>query len=311
MLLGAFGLIYASWVSSPGGFRGPTGGQTLNWGDALYFSGVTLATIGYGDIQPVHPLLRIAAVLEGFSGIAILSLSVAYVLEIYPVFQRLRVLAVLLNEETDGQVEGIPMLVRYLRNNNFEALADFLRTINLDLLFLAEAHGRLPILHYIHPTDVERSFLRTLILVRNLTGVLRYVLAGGDGVPWNDDPRVHDLEDSLFYTLHALGSSKQLPLSARVDNNRSQENAAKAFDAVTARLVAANLPVYDDTKPPSGGLSRRERSRLLYSRFFASTDLPLHSYLRNTAYTYSDAARNAVRPQRMLEELEAEATTES
>jgi len=34
----------------------------------LYFSFITLTTIGYGDIMPVHPVARMLGILEGVAG---------------------------------------------------------------------------------------------------------------------------------------------------------------------------------------------------------------------------------------------------
>jgi len=50
-----------------------------NGGDSelLYFSLVTLATIGYGDVVPVHPEVRILAALEGITGVLYIAITVA------------------------------------------------------------------------------------------------------------------------------------------------------------------------------------------------------------------------------------------
>ncbi len=45
--------------------------------DALYFSGVTLATLGYGDLAPVGPRYRLLAIYEVFSGILIIAVAIA------------------------------------------------------------------------------------------------------------------------------------------------------------------------------------------------------------------------------------------
>lgn len=45
--------------------------------EAFYFSGVTLATLGYGDITPVHWVSRLLAVCEVFVGILIIAVAVA------------------------------------------------------------------------------------------------------------------------------------------------------------------------------------------------------------------------------------------
>ncbi len=306
LLLIGFGLIYAAWINSPGGFRSPNNYAALNWIDAFYFSGVTLGTIGYGDFQPIHPLLRAASILEGFSGVAALSMSIAYVLEVFPVLQRQRVLAVLLNEETAGQVDSIPLLTRYLRNGNFEALADLLRLVNLELLSVAEAHRRLPVLHYAHPTEADRSFLRVLLVVLNLVGALRYGIAGGAGRAWSEDPRVQDLEDSFFYALHTLGSSKHLPLTSNADQKRRIQEVQATFSDMLSRLKSAGLPTPDLDHNDDGEPSALHQARSGFLRFHLASDVPLQSYVRNSGYTYVEAIQNAVRPQRLVVELEIE-----
>jgi hypothetical protein len=50
----------------PGSFNGATGGR--GWGGFLYFSQVTLFTVGYGDITPVAGGARSLAMLEGLIG---------------------------------------------------------------------------------------------------------------------------------------------------------------------------------------------------------------------------------------------------
>lgn len=304
-LLFGYGLIYAAWISIPGAFHAPVPANQLGWGDAMYFSGVTLVTTGYGDFQPLDPLLRVASVIEGFSGVGVLSLSVAYVLEVYPVLQRTRVLAVLLNEETAGQVHGLPMLSRYLRTGNFAALAGLLRTINLEILFLAEAHRRLPILHYSHPTDPERSFLRVLLVVQNVVAAIRFGFSRPEERNWSDDPRVQDLEDSFFYTLHTLGSSFHLPLTISESDDQRVAELRATFEEMRRRLGALKLHASDGANNAALGEPARELA--LYIQFYTAGDTSLRSYLRNSAYSYQEATQSAARPQRLIVELEEEA----
>jgi voltage-gated potassium channel len=50
--------------------------QRLTFAEALYFSVVTLATVGYGDIFPVGPLARLLAVLQIVAGLLLLIFGV-------------------------------------------------------------------------------------------------------------------------------------------------------------------------------------------------------------------------------------------
>lgn len=54
-------------LASPGAFRVPAG-ETPNSASLAYFSFVTLATLGYGDIAPVNIVARDLAVLEAIMG---------------------------------------------------------------------------------------------------------------------------------------------------------------------------------------------------------------------------------------------------
>jgi hypothetical protein len=307
MLLLGFAAIYFPWIHDPRAMAHANEINAPAWADALYYSGVNLSTLGYGDFQPLHPALRIVAMIEGFSGIAVLSMTIAYVLEVYPVLQRKRTLAVLLNEETAGQVDGIPMLTRYLRRDNFTELATLFRTINLDLLYLAEAHRRLPVLHYSHPPEAELSFHRVLLVVRGLVGSIRYGTAGGEGLAWSDDPRVQDLEDSLFYTLYTLGSSRQLSLTHNGRAGNGVERVREEFGALVNRLQEHGLPTPGRTERLEDGTPEWRSAFTGYSGLMLASDIPMESYLRNSGYTPAELAADAVRPQRLVVEMESEA----
>src|SRR6185436_18973940 len=58
----------------------PAYSQSLDsFGSALYFSTMTLATVGYGDIAPLAPVARATASLEVFLGIGLLGFILARV----------------------------------------------------------------------------------------------------------------------------------------------------------------------------------------------------------------------------------------
>ena len=61
--------------------------------DAVYLSLVTVATLGFGDIVPTSPWLRLVAPLEALVGFVLLTAAVSWVLQIYPALHRRRVLA--------------------------------------------------------------------------------------------------------------------------------------------------------------------------------------------------------------------------
>ncbi|WP_263322537.1 ion channel [Endozoicomonas sp. Mp262] len=64
-----FGFVYVLLnLLSPGAFNFPSGG-IYDWPDFLYFSFVSLTTLGYGDIIPISPLAQSLAALEAVIGV--------------------------------------------------------------------------------------------------------------------------------------------------------------------------------------------------------------------------------------------------
>lgn len=82
--------------------------------DALYYSGTTVSTLGYGDITPSTRPLRLLAVVASLSGFSMLTGIVAYLLEVLgSLHSRVR-LALRVGEDTDGRHDGAEVLADWL-----------------------------------------------------------------------------------------------------------------------------------------------------------------------------------------------------
>ena len=158
-----FALLYAPFVHDPTAFSLSDVGQQSALGDALYFSALSFFTLGYGEIVPVHPIARLLAVLQGGFGLTTLSLSVTYLLSVYPLIARKISLSEALNLETGGRSDGVVLAERYVRGERYEALAQRLSGITDELLKLGQSHG-------LYPVPLLRSAARGPPLVRPRPG---------------------------------------------------------------------------------------------------------------------------------------------
>ncbi|RXZ49810.1 potassium channel family protein [Agromyces binzhouensis] len=61
--------------------------------EALYYSTVSMSTLGLGDVYPIAPWLRVVAPLQGLIGFALLTAAVSWFLQLYPALGRRRALA--------------------------------------------------------------------------------------------------------------------------------------------------------------------------------------------------------------------------
>jgi hypothetical protein len=282
-LLVGYALIYLPWIGSRRHFLlGDTPGHTL--ADALYFSGASLATVGYGDLTPITAPFRFLGVLQGLSGIVVVSLSITYLLTLYPSLSLKNALAETLNRETDGSPDALLMVERYLRVGKFDALANRLTTINEQLLAIAEAHRFHSVLYYSHPVDVERSLVRLLLVVRGLLTTIQFGLyhpdAGRDTAYW-EDPRVRTLENSFIYTLRTLANSIQVNVAEEIkDDEENRALLLREYARVRGELCDRGLV-------PEEGQGAAEE----FVAFRIRSDNYINAYRKHSGYSTEEIER--------------------
>ena len=84
--LGYSFVYYTAWKFAPTAFYSALSGvgdKLSGWPDFVYFSFTTLATVGYGDITPVGPAVRSAAVLEIVTGVFFVAVVIARLVSLY------------------------------------------------------------------------------------------------------------------------------------------------------------------------------------------------------------------------------------
>ncbi|MBC8078443.1 MAG: hypothetical protein H7Y32_20365, partial [Chloroflexales bacterium] len=252
LLMLGFALIYYPWISNPAIFASPTP-LDRSLSEAIYYSGVTLATLGYGDIQPLTLPFRVVAVLEAITGAITVAFGVAYVLSVYPALARQRAIATALDAEVASQPNAVPMLRRYTRSPVAwqEDLPRHLRALALDLLEMTGSHENHPVLYYAHPMRVQHSFLRILVTTQSLIGLVRYGLSPDRHADLVQHPDVLLLEHALHYSLRRLTASMHIAPLNEPDNADNQHIATvfatlcddlEQMGLVTAR-AAASQPV--------------------------------------------------------------------
>ena len=106
----------------------------LGFLDALYYSGTTVSTLGFGDITPVTRPMQLLTVSASLSGFSMLTGIVAYLLEVLGSLHNRVRLALRIGEDTDGRHDGPHVLATWLADEEpvdvrerFEKWADLLR----------------------------------------------------------------------------------------------------------------------------------------------------------------------------------------
>jgi hypothetical protein len=178
--------------------------------EAIYYSGVTLTTVGYGDIAPRTVQMRVVSMFESASGLAIISLAITYLITVYSALERKRAIAISLYHQAVEGADVAGFIGHHFVAGRFYGVPDTMRQVTRDIQSLLESHIEHPVIHYFHPVEVYKSLPRILFLLLETCAVIRSCLDREEYAEMTTRPEVRTLEASVRHVLKELVASLDL-----------------------------------------------------------------------------------------------------
>ena len=147
--------------------------------DALYLSGATFTTLGYGDITPSGYAGRALAVLEAGTGFGYFAVVVGYLPVLYQAFSRRETLISMLDARAGSPPSAGRLLLRAGPAGGV-AVGRFLERAEEWAAELLESHLSYPVLGYYRSQHDNQSWLAALTCVLDTCAVLLTVVEGAD-----------------------------------------------------------------------------------------------------------------------------------
>jgi hypothetical protein len=174
LLLIGFSLV--AWPALGSAIQATSGATATNFVTALYYTGVSLTTLGMGDVVPLTPFYRILSVLQAALGFSILSLSLTFFTSIYSALVRRNTFALGLHHRTAGTADAAELLTRLGPKGEFNDARSELTTMAEELINLYESHHSYPVLHYFRFQDNTYSLARIALLSLDTATLIRSAL---------------------------------------------------------------------------------------------------------------------------------------
>ena len=252
LLIFAFAFLY--YPRFPEMFTLTDLGNDTGWFDTIYFSGVTLTTLGYGDIVPRTGLIRFIALLEAASGFALISLAITYLITVTSALEHKRAVALSLYHQAGEGADVAGFITYHFVEGRFYGLRDALRTAARDIQGLLESHIEHPVIHYFHPQEVYKSLPRVLFLLLEICAVIGTALDDEENAELRNYPEVRTLEASARHVLRQLVVTLDLerrtrprkPLAAEVEEDERRWR--WRFNQTIDRLRESGVKTRDDTE---------------------------------------------------------------
>jgi hypothetical protein len=206
--------------------------RPANFGQQVYFSGVTFFTLGYGDILPVGGWGRAAAVMEAGLGFGLLGVVIGYLPVLYQLFSRREAHVIQLDGRAGSPPTASVMLVRHAESDGLDKLDEMLRAWEIWGADLLESHLSYPMLAYYRSQHDDQSWLAALAAIMDTCAL---VLIGVEAV--------RPLQARMTFAMARqvvveLVRSLDLPSVKPLAYERLE---AEEFDAMLARFAQAGL----------------------------------------------------------------------
>lgn len=173
MLVVGFALIY--WPA--------LGREIMEAGDtprdiatALYFSGSSLTTLGFGDVLPQTPAYRLLAVAEAGIGFSVVTLSLTYFLSIYSALVRRNAFALELDFASGCSGDAAELLLRMTGGEGMSQAKGEFATMGRELLYLLQTHHSFPAIHYFRRREAAYATARVALLTLDAASLVRSAL---------------------------------------------------------------------------------------------------------------------------------------
>jgi hypothetical protein len=174
MILAGFALV--QW-----GANDPLRGQERELIDIwsyFYLSGVTLFTLGYGDVVPVSPLGRVLSAAESGLGLAFLAGIISYLPTLFQAFSTREIAITLLDARAGSPPSPVEALIRARRSPHPETLNAFLQDWERWAADTMESHLSFPVLAYYRSQHDNQSWIAALTTTLDVSALLLSTVAG-------------------------------------------------------------------------------------------------------------------------------------
>ena len=143
-----------------------------NFGEALYFSGTTFLTIGFGDFHPASAAPRVLSVVAGMSGFAVIAVVATFLFSILGGFQQREYYVLTLAQRVDATPGGLSLLLSIDPQQRYDDLVTLFRDARRWIAAVTESHLAYPVLTYFRSTREGDSWVSTLAAVMDAAAFL-------------------------------------------------------------------------------------------------------------------------------------------
>ena len=148
-------------------------------GTALYFSGVALFTLGFGDCLARGAAVRVLVLLEAGTGLGIVALVITFLFTLFGAYQRRETLVISLSARAGAPPSGLVLLETYAKFAMVPELAQVFAAWETWSAEVLDSHLSYPLLAFFRSTHDNQSWISALGAVLDAAALVLTTIDGG------------------------------------------------------------------------------------------------------------------------------------
>lgn len=133
--------------------------RVTTYHDSWYFAGISILTIGFGDVVPISNGARAAVIIAAVCGLLFMALLVSHLFTLQSQLQNREELVNSMQSRTGAPASGVVLLMRYRELEIMDKLNDDFSGWESWLSRILESHRAYPVLFYYPSSSPENSWL--------------------------------------------------------------------------------------------------------------------------------------------------------
>lgn len=144
----------------------------MSFPKALYLSGTTFFTLGYGDVTPDTTLAKVVAIWEAGTGLGFVAVVIGYLPVLYQLFSRRETHVIQLDARAGSPPSAVTLLTRHAEGQEIRALDHLLESWEGWASEMVESHLSYPMLSYYRSQHDNQSWLAAMCAVMDACALL-------------------------------------------------------------------------------------------------------------------------------------------
>lgn len=206
---------------------------TPSFGGAVYFAGISILTIGYGDIVPTEAASRVIAILAGATGVGVFSLATALLFALFGSFRARERFVLYLGTRSSRPISGVTLIESYARAGTLDRFSGLLSTGEDWAASILDTHLAYPELVFFRSSDTQLSWVGSLVALLDASTLLVTTVRGADAA---EAPFMIELGRYI---------ARMFSLYFTLSKNAVTPMERATFDRGLARLSGAGVDTYD------------------------------------------------------------------